>query len=238
MQPTHIPWIGFFDMIDKVDVFVFYDDVQLTKRSWQVRNRLRNKAGEFWLSVPVMKTSSRDDLLIKDAKLNNQEKWKKKHLATIQTSYSKAPYYKDFFSLIEPIYENAESLVDLNIGIISMICEKLGITTKLVNSSELQNIEGNKDHRLVCVCKELGMDSYLSAQGSALYINEKNQGGEFVIQDINLYYHAYEHPEYKQVNNEFIPYLGIFDLIFNEGFEKGIEIIRSGRQTNLNYDEI
>ena len=76
MQPTYIPWIGYFDMIDKVDVFIFYDDVQLTKRSWQVRNKLRNKSGEYFLSIPIKKTASRGDLLIKDAVLNNNEKWK------------------------------------------------------------------------------------------------------------------------------------------------------------------
>lgn len=238
MQPTYIPWIGYFDLIDKVDTFVFYDDVQLTKRSWQVRNRLKNNSDEFWLTLPIKKTASRDELLIKDAQLNNQEKWKKKHLNTIQNSYSKSKYFNEFFDLITPIYENAEKISELNIGLIELICDKLEIDTKLIRSSNIDDIEGNKDFRLVAICKKIEANQYLSPQGSAKYINAINTGGEFINQNVELYYHAYKHPEYNQLNNNFIPYLGIFDLIFNHGFEESLGIIRSGRQENLNYNAI
>tara|TARA_A100001015_G_scaffold200746_1_gene224137 strand:+ start:3118 stop:3849 length:732 start_codon:yes stop_codon:yes gene_type:complete len=236
MQPTYIPWVGYFDMIDKVDLFVFYDDVQLTKRSWQTRNRLRNVSNEFWLTLPIKKTSSRDNLLIKDAVLNNNEKWKKKHLVTISNCYSKSEYFDELYSLIEPIYNQSEMLSQLNIGLIKMICERLNIHTKLIKSSSLYGIEGVKDHRLVSICKNIQINHYLSPQGSAKYINRQNIGGDFLNQNIKLFYHDFEHPLYKQVDNNFIPYLGIFDLIFNSGFDEALKKIRFGRKPNLNYD--
>lgn len=232
MQPTYIPWIGYFDMIDMVDVFVLYNDVQLTRRSWQVRNRLRNKFGEFWLTLPVKKTVSRNELLIKDAVLDNNEKWKKKHLKTIKAYYSKTPYFNQLFELIESKYTNAEKVSDFNIDIIKSLCEKMNIKTNLIRSSDIEGISGTKDLRLVNICKKLGIQKYLSAQGSSDYINENIIGGEFFKNDIKLYYHSYNHLEYNQLYSDFIPNLGVFDLIFNHGFEKSIKIIRKGRQKN------
>ena len=66
-QPTYLPWCGYFDMIDQADYFVLYDDVQLTKRSWQVRNRIKSVKGELFLTLPIKKTKVRDDLLIIDS---------------------------------------------------------------------------------------------------------------------------------------------------------------------------
>lgn len=79
MQPTYIPWIGYFDMMDKVDTFVFYDDVQLSKRSWQVRNRIKGINGEIWLTIPVRKNTDRENTFINQAKINSSEKWLTKH---------------------------------------------------------------------------------------------------------------------------------------------------------------
>jgi len=236
MQPTYIPWIGYFDLIDKVDTFIFYDDVQLSKRSWQVRNKLRDKSGEYWLSIPVKKTASRDNLLIKDAVLNNDEKWKKKHLNRIRDSYSKSKHFTELYDFIEPIYIQAETLSELNISLIRGLCKQLKIETKLIKSSTLKDIDGAKDFRLVSICQNLNIDNYLSPQGSANYINHHNTGGEFTNQKINLFYHDYDHPLYNQMENNFISYLGVFDLIFNYGFDESLNIIRLGRKSNLNYN--
>ena len=72
--------MGYFDLIDLTDKFIFYDDVQLAKRSWQVRNRIKTAQGELFLTIPIKKTKHRDELLIKDAEINNNENWRTKHL--------------------------------------------------------------------------------------------------------------------------------------------------------------
>ena len=238
MQPTYIPWIGYFDLIDKVDTFVFYDDVQLAKRSWQVRNKIKSANGELWLTLPVKKTKKRDDLLINEALLNNEEKWNKKHLNSIALNYKKSEYFNDVFEIIEGVYVKAIQLADFNIELIKLISNKIGITTEFINSSSLKDIKGQKDYRLVQICKAINSNIYLSPQGSANYINEVNKGGEFVKNNIDLYYHAYKHPIYKQLYSEFIPYIGIYDLLFNVGFKKSIDVIRAGRLDNIHYKDL
>jgi len=238
MQPTYIPWIGYFDMIDKVDIFVVYDDVQLSKRSWQVRNRIKGSSGEIWLTIPIKKTKKREDLLIKDASPNEDENWRQKHLKTIEFNYKKSPHFQEVFNFLIKFYNNNYNLSTFNSLLITNISKKIGIQTKFIFASGLNNILGQKDHRLVNICKEINATEYLSPQGSAEYINEKNKGGEFVNNNIELFYHDYEHPIYPQLYGKFIPYMGIYDLLFNVGFDNALEIIQKGRKENIYYTDL
>ena len=238
MQPTYIPWIGYFDMIDSVDVFVFLDDVQLERRSWQVRNRLKGANGEVWLTLPIKKTRQRDYLVISGAVLDNDKRWIKKHLKTIELNYCKAPFYDEVFPIIKSKYDNPTSLRDFNVEIIKSISENLGVATRFVCSSSLDQSGGSKDDKLVGICKALGADSYLSPKGSLGYIDRTNKGGSFVDNDIDLYYHNYLHPLYKQQFGDFIPYMGIYDLLFNEGINNSLEILRKGRRDKIYYSDM
>lgn len=239
MQPTFIPWLGYFDLMDKVDVFVYYDDVQLAKRSWQVRNRLKNDKGELWLTIPISKTKSRSETIINRAEINYNEPWLKKHLNSLKFAYGKSDFFDSVFPLIEKIYmDEHATLGEFNISLIEFIAERIGIKTRRIRSSELSDVSGSKDHRLVYINNALGIDNYLSPQGSADYINEVRPGGAFVENGIELYYHSYSHPEYAQLFGDFIPYLGVFDLLFNVGFDNSLNVIRSGRQENIYFSQL
>ena len=238
MQPTYIPLLVYFDLIDKVDYFVFFDDVQLTKRSWQVRNKIKSANGELWLSIPIKKTKSRDETLLNNAIPNYETGWIEKHLKSIEFNYKKAKYFSDIFDFLMKFYTKTNTLSEFNSRLIIEIVKKIGIETKLIYSSQLENIEGAKDVRLVNICKKINTDEYLSPQGSAVYINEKQQGGSFVDNNIKLFYHDYQHPVYNQLYGDFIPYIGIYDLLFNEGFENSLEIIRRGRKSNIYYTDL
>ena len=157
---------------------------------------------------------------------------------TIKLSYKKSDFFDEVYPVLEKFYSEATFLSDFNIGIIKYIAQKIGITTKFIKSSELIGIEGEKDYRLVQICKYLKCDNYLSPKGAASYINRKNKGGEFVLNGINLYYHDYSHPEYKQIHKGFVPYLGIYDLLFNVGFDNALDIIRKGRKDNIKYTDL
>lgn len=237
MQPTFNPWLGYFDMIDKVDCFVFFDDVQLTKRSWQVRNKILTHSGELFLTIPIKKSEHRDETLINTAEINYSEDWDNKHLRTMAMSYKKSPFFNETYDLISSIYGlKHRYLAEFNSLLIKKICEAIGIKTKLVYSSKLEDILGTKDLRLVNICKALDADTYLSAQGSAEYIEAFTPGGEFLRNGIDLLYHNYNHPTYNQINSKvFVPYIGIVDLLFNEGFEKALEVIRLGRDGDYNF---
>lgn len=228
MQPTYLPWLGYFSMIDDVDVFVFLDSVQLVKRSWQVRNRIKEYDGkELMLSIPIH-TIGRRDTKICDAEFASQS-WYVKHLNSIKQCYSKSKFYDEIMSFIEPVYyENYKYLSEFNIKLITSICEYIGINTTLIKSSDLNGICGKKDSLLVDICKKIGIDYYLSAIGSSEYIESKEPGGFFSKEGIKLRYQNYQHPEYKQLGNVFMPFMGIIDLLCNNG-KTSLEIIKSGK---------
>jgi hypothetical protein len=234
MQPTFMPWIGYFDLIDSVDCFVFYDDVQLVRSSWQVRNRIKTPNGELMLTIPVLKTARRDDLLISDAFIDYSFNWVEKYLKSITNSYRKAIFFDELFNLLYDLFHKKyEKLADLNIDVITALSNKMNLKVEFKRSSELIGIEGIKDQRLVNVCKLLNSNRYLSPIGSSVYIEKESEAGEFMKSGINLFYQNYTHPEYKQLYGEFLPYMSIVDLIANEGFEGAVKIIRSGRTEYL-----
>lgn len=231
MQPTFNPWLGYFDLIDQSDIFVLYDDVQLAKRSWQIRNRIKTAQGELFLTIPIKKTKHRDNLLISEAEINNEEKWKSKHLKTLQQAYKKATHFDEVYFFVESHYNQDNLLLaDFNSSFIKKVSSKIGLKTSFISSSELKGIEGEKDTRLAAICEELGITKYLSPQGSAEYIEVEKPGGQLGEAGIDVLYHNFKHPIYTQLYGEFMGYYGVLDLLFNEGFDSALPTIRMGRQ--------
>jgi hypothetical protein len=223
MQPTYLPWIGYFGMIDMADVFIFYDDVQFVKQSWQQRNRIKTQDGWIWLVVPVFQNFGQK---INQVKINNNQNWPKKHWKSIQYNYSKAPFFNEYMAFIEEIYEKEwDYLADLNITLIKRISEFLGLDTEFMLSSELRGVEGTKTDRLINILKLIGADEYLTAPATKAYIEPEKFKGN----DIMLYWYEFNHPTYKQLYGDFVPHLSVIDLLFNTGGES-INVIREGEE--------
>tara|TARA_B100000900_G_C20601050_1_gene725609 strand:- start:333 stop:1073 length:741 start_codon:yes stop_codon:yes gene_type:complete len=234
-QPTFLPWIGQFALIDQVDVFVFYDDVQLVKQSWDVRNRIKTQQGPIWLTLPIKHNKNFKELKFNVTEINNDLNWKKKHFKTLQNSYRKSKNYFEVIDWFENvIFNNFNFVSEMNIYLIKQICSKIGIETKFINSSDLKSSEGKKDIRLVKICKELNVKAYLSPIGSSAYIELNSPGGEFTKNDIKLNYQNYKHPIYSQLYGDFISHMSIVDLLFNVGFNDSLSIIRSGIGNSFN----
>jgi hypothetical protein len=211
-------------MIDQVDQFVFLDSVQFAKRSWQQRNKIKTANGELMISVPVLSKGVVDQLIL-NTKILNDGSFSKKLISTLMNNYSKAPFFKKYSEgLFKIIEENSENLCDLNIEIIKYCMLVLGLPVdKLLRSSSL-DVSGKKAELLANICVKLDSNVYLSAPGSREYIEETT---EFEERKIEVIYHNYNHPQYSQLYGDFIPYLCILDLIFNEG-ENSLSIIRQG----------
>ncbi|WP_143764323.1 WbqC family protein [Cognaticolwellia mytili] len=233
MQPTFIPWVGYFDLIDTADKFIFYDDVQFTKQSWQCRNRIKTANGITWLTVPLKKHALAER--INQVEINNSRPWISKLLKTLFYNYQKAPFFKEVYSFIEEIFRHREYLLlsELTIEIILAVVSKLEIKTDVQLSSSLATLDGGRNGNLVNICQELKCSNYLSPKGSSVYIESEKSGGIFAEHDINLQYQNYTHPEYTQNYGVFEPYMSVIDLLFYEGFQRSMDIIRSGRGTNL-----
>lgn len=239
MQPTYLPWMGYFDLIDQVDIFVFLDHVQLNKRSWQTRNKIKTTNGALLLTIPIKKGLSREKTTIHRALIFQNENWKERHLKSIKFNYRTAEFFDEIFPFIKSLLlSKDEHLGDFNINIIKSIANKLGINTKLVRSSEFKNIDGRKDELLVNICKKIKCKNYLSVLGSKNYINKDNLGGAFAKSCVNLYYNQYNHPKHKQLHGDFISHLCILDVLFNYGFNKSLKIINQGRGEKSYYKEL
>ena len=233
LQPTYLPWTGYFGMIDTADVFVFYDDVQFSAQSWQQRNRIKSPGGEsMWLSVPIIHKFGQN---IYQVQINDASNWRKKHWQSIYQSYTKAPYFKNYGKDIEDLYQKEwPYLCELNIFIIQKLSQLLGVRMpKVIKSSEINNITGEKTDRLLRVLEEIGADEYIANPGARDYI----EADKFKESGIKLYWYEFHHPVYPQIRGEFIPYLSAIDLLFNVGNE-GVNFIREGAKDAVKLDEV
>lgn len=238
MQPTYLPWLGYFDLIDQVDKFVFLDDVQLVKRSWQVRNKINSKNGEILLTIPIKRNNNKYETFLNNAQIDLSINWQKNHLKSIQNSYSKCKYFEEVFYELEHVINNKLNILsNFNINIIKIISHKLGINSNFINSSDINNKSGKKDDLLVSICTTLKSNLYISPIGSSEYIEREIPGGAFTKNSIKLFYQNYNHPVYKTIH-PFRSHLGIIDLIFNNGFSRSLEIIREGRRELYTYEKL
>lgn len=212
-QPTYLPWLGYFEQIARADVVVFLDTVQFEKQSWQCRNRLKGSDGQpFWLIVPLLDQPLHTPL--REVRISpHQEKWRKKHLRSIEVQLGSAPYFQSLFpGLWKWLVTEYEFLVDLNIGGIRLFCEWLALSPRFVRASELKP-GGHKTELVVNLCREVGADRYLANAGSKVYLEEDC----FVAAGIELTYQAWEHPVYAQRGKNFISHLSALDALMNIG---------------------
>ena len=225
MQPTYLPWVGYFDLIQRSDVFVFLNDVQFSKQSWQVKNKINSQGKELILTVPVKKSklaTNIDQIIIDQSK-----PWKKKHLKTIYYSYIKSEYFKEIYPIIEQILlKENDSLVALNMEIIKTISNKLFGHKEFVDSRSLDVSSGDKLDRIVQICKKVNATQYLSPAGSMDYLESMNYKERFLKASLGFVKQKYNPMSYHQpTSSAFLPYLSIIDLLFNKGFNKSIEVI-------------
>lgn len=217
LQPSYIPWLGYFEQINKVDAFVFYDDVLYTKNDWRNRNKIKTPTGTVWLTIPVnIKNRLTDYLLIKDVTFADKNILKK-HIKAIELNYKKAPFFKEFFPILTLLFNKRYIfLSDFNIIVIKAISNFLDIKkVNFLKSSDLSITNPNPTDRLIGICKNLKATHYLTGNSAKNYLDEKL----FAKNGIILEYQEYKHPTYKQLWGDFIPYLSVIDLIFNEGHD-------------------
>ena len=104
LQSNYIPWRGYFDIINSVDEFIFYDEMQYTKNDWRNRNKIKTQNGLNWLTIPCeTKGAIGNEQRICDTKITDK-RWAKKHWNSIQNAYARATYFKEYKSFFEELY--------------------------------------------------------------------------------------------------------------------------------------
>lgn len=212
LQSNYIPWKGYFDIINQVDEFIFYDDVQYTKNDWRNRNKIKTANGLQWLTIPVRQENLSQK--INETKVS-QENWAEKHWKSISLSYSKAPFFNDYKEPLQKFYSEIRTpfLSEINRSAIELINSFLGISTVLTSSADYRLIEG-KNERLIDLILQAGGTHYLSGPSARDYIQEdlfREAGIEISWMDYSGY------PEYPQLFPPFVHAVSVLDLILNTG---------------------
>lgn len=227
MQPTYLPWCGYFGLMQAVDIFIFLDSVQFAKRSWQQRNQIKTPRGAQWVTVPVANKGKRDQLIC-EVEIDNSSNFANTHRKSIESNYAKAPWFKDLGPNLLAGIEGQILLADLNIGIIEYCRTLLGIETPLLRSSRMLG-RGAKADLLASLCKDVGATEYISVPGSKDYLDESSA---FEKIGVPVRYFNYRHPEYPQLFGDFLPYMSVIDMLFNCG-DKSAELVCSGIEVSM-----
>ncbi len=217
-QPTFLPWLGYLDLIVQADTFVFLDDVQFEKQSWQSRNRIRTKNGEsIWLSVPIKKASLETKIFAIEIAEGNGV-WRKKIYKSIEQNLSRAPFWSECDELLSrTLLDGSKSnLAELNIGFISEAAKKVAPSTELLLCSDL-DVQGVREEKLLNLCEKLSADRYYSNAGSAVYLEEERE--KFEARGIRLEFQEWEHPEYRQNGPGFVSHLAFVDALACLGWD-------------------
>lgn len=212
LQSNYLPWKGYFDIINAVDEFIIYDDMQYTKNDWRNRNKIKTNQGVQWLTVPVridgLSQTIRETRTAADI-------WRSKHAKTLSMAYSKSRCFRELWPQFEPLYAShgGDSLSDINFGFIRAINSFLGIGTKLTWSSDYE-LAGDRNERLANLCRQAGADEYVTGPSALDYMDPevfRRAGIEVKVVDYSGY------PEYMQLYPPFEHAVSILDLLFNEG---------------------
>jgi hypothetical protein len=213
MQPYFLPYIGYFQLINFVDKFVIYDNVQYTKKGWINRNRILVNGKDEFITITLKKDSDYLDICKRELS-DTFEEDKQKILRRIKECYRRAPHFEKVFPFIEEIFNhNARNLFAFVFNSVKQICGYLEINTEIVVSSSI-----DVDHTLKSMQRVLAIATKMNAQ---IYINpiggkELYSIENFASFNIDLKFIRSEAFSYKQFNNEFIPWLSILDvMMFN-----------------------
>jgi hypothetical protein len=218
MQPAYLPWLGFFDRMAASDTLILLDHVLIDRNSktkFANRNRIRTAQGWTWLTVPIRSKGRHGALHLDEIEVNNETEWAAKHWRAIELNYRRAPYFADYAGRFHALYERSwEKLAELNAAGHRAFTEALGLTTPTLLSSEMDCRE-SKDRLIVELCRKAGASAYISGPFGRDYLKAE----DFRAAGIDLLFHDYDHPEYKQCFEGFEPYMSALDLLFNHGPE-------------------
>jgi len=213
-QSNYIPWKGYFDLINSVDEFILYDDVQYTKRDWRNRNKIMTPQGPKWLSIPV-EVKGKYFQSVRETMVADSM-WPNKHWKSIQQNYSSTSGFDHYGELFANVYLNQTEthLSKINFQFIKVVCDILEIPTKITFSMDYHFERSEKNQQLIELCRQAEADVYFSGPAAKDYmeIDTFNKHGIEVT-----FFDYSDYPVYNQLYSPFEHSVSILDLLFCEG---------------------
>ncbi|MEI7582491.1 WbqC family protein [Runella sp.] len=213
MQPYFLPYIGYLQLMNAVDKFVLYDDVNYINKGWINRNRLLVNGQEYLFTIPLKDASQ--NKLINEIYLSDDPKWRGKLLKTFEQAYKKAPFFITAFAVTEKIINlDAEKVSDWIAGSFGILIDYLGIQTEIVPSSSIyENTHLKGPERILNICQQEKANHYINPIGGTDLYDKSN----FEQVGIQLNFLKSKPLVYSQFKNEFVPWLSIVDIMmFND----------------------
>lgn len=227
LQSNYIPWKGYFDIIASVDEFIVYDCVQYTKNDWRNRNQIKTPQGKAWLTVPIRQRSL--DQTIEQTEIADPGCFRK-HWQTFRQNYARTAHLDYCREALEPVFEELATermLAAANMRLVGAACEMLDIRT-LIRDVREYVLEGDRNERLVSLCRQAGATTYLSGVAAKAYLDE----GLFADAGISLEWMTYEgYTEYPQPHPPFNHHVSILDLLASTGPGAPSYLLNAGRET-------
>jgi hypothetical protein len=213
MQPTFLPWLGYFELIEKADLFIFLDDFQFSRQSWHQRNRIFTGIDQVgWLTVPVVHNQGQ---ALNETKIDYSHNWQKKMVETIRQNYKG--------QTVPGLWQGYNSLALMNMVITGAIVDALGIKTCPKASSDIVKF-GWGSEAVIGILEAVGATTYYCAAGAFEYMRDE---GIFPVEDIEVLFQDHEPIPYPQARSSmFVPRLSAIDALFNVGAERTRELIR------------
>lgn len=222
MQPTYLPWAGYFNLIASVDRFVFLDDVQYARKTWQCKNRILVDGKVETLEVPVVKAPLQTGFDV--IKIDYAKPWVERHLAVLVKAYAVSPFGGAMLDIVRPILlRNPEHLVALNTQIIEAIAQALGPKVQFSVATDL-GCGGHRSDHVAAICKAVDATHYLSPEGARAYLAEDDFQNQHPI---HLAFQDYPAIPYPQAGGGvFESHLSILDVFANLGPEATADYVR------------
>jgi hypothetical protein len=214
MQPYYLPYIGYFQLMSAVDVFVVYDNIQFTKKGWFHRNRILYQGKDRMFSIPISKGSTSLD--VRDRTISGLFiKQRGKYMEWIRQSYGNAPFFKEVYPIVMDCFyfERSHNLFDFIFNSLGIMKDFLNIKCSMVVSSTLPIDHSKKSQeKVISICRHTKTDLYINPIGGlGLYSSEK-----FKESGVDLRFLKTKNLTYKQFSETFVPNLSILDvLMFN-----------------------
>lgn len=223
MQPYLFPYMGYFQLINAVDKFVLFDDVNYINRGWINRNRILVQGKAHLFTLPLKKAGQNNK--INEIYITEKDKWSKRFLRTVETTYRKAPFFEDMFeTLRRSLNCSRELLGEFVRHTLSTMCAYLEIDTAIIKTSA---VYGNQDlkgqDRIVDICAKEGASEYVNAAGGQELYNRD----AFDNKGISLKFIRTGDISYSQFNGEFVPGLSIIDVMMFNGKEQTRKMLQN-----------
>ncbi|MEZ4752542.1 MAG: WbqC family protein [Bdellovibrionota bacterium] len=243
IQPSFVPWRGYFAIMAKCDYFIFLDDVQFDRRGWRNRNMIKTSNGVQWITVPV-ESKGKYHQRISDVQICKDQPWVRKLLRSVEQAYCKTPHFKYYFSWLESCLTcRWHLLADLDIQLTKDIAKFLGLRASFLRSSEIPS-EGSLDkvERLVELCKFAGATQYISGPSAVGYLSSSSA---FEQANIEVRFVEYNFRPYPQQFGSFVSEVSVIDALFNasdksQDWLEGITLLpnalSAGRNSNSDVD--